>query len=279
MKNLRITGVPEHFNFPLISALQEIDSNIQPLWSYSPGGTGEMIEKLMNQEVDAAVLLSEGFFKSQEYLKPVFVDFYISSPLVWGIHNRYESNLNEIAKPNKIDALISRPHSGSHLMLHVLANREEWKTLPKTKIIGNLQGAIDYNATLPPEYIFLWEQFTTAPYCKPGGFKCIDSIPTPWPAFCIALRPDILNDFSRKNLQEFFAELKHSVLNRVFGDVITEDIAHFSGLDERNVMDWREQTEWYGIDDVQEALKSCDSEMLKYGVIQKSQLKSLTTLL
>lgn len=278
MRSLRITGVPEHFNFPMVSAIQEIDSALNPIWSYSHGGTGEMIEKLMNQEVDAAILLTEGFFKCQEYFKPIFADFYISSPLVWGIHNSYESKLDYLAAPNKLDALISRPHSGSHLMLHVLANRERWNTLPKTKIIGNLQGALDYNANNQDEYIFLWEQFTTEPYCKPGGFKCIDSIPTPWPAFCIALRPDILVDYPTNEIKAFFAELKQSVLNRVFGESITEDISHFTGLDQRKISEWREQTEWYGVEDVKGTLQACDTELLKYGVIKNSQLSSITTL-
>ncbi len=278
MKDFIITGVPEHFNYPIISALQQIDSNITPVWQYSHGGTGEMIEKLMNQEVDAAVLLTEGFFKSQEYLKPIFVDFYISSPLIWGIHNKYESQVETLLRPHQLNALISKPHSGSHLMLHVLANRERWKELPKLRIIGNLQGALDYNATNSSEFIFLWEQFTTQPFCKPKGLKCIDSVATPWPAFCIALRPDILEDYPEQDVRSFFKELKISVLNHVFGDTITEEIALFSRLEERKVIEWREQTEWYGIQDTWETLKSCDSTLREYGLIYHSQLKDLTTL-
>jgi len=67
MIDLRIGGVPEHFNYPWYLTLKdkkyhEVGINLR--WKDFDGGTGAMIEALNNQQIDLAVVLTEGIVKS-----------------------------------------------------------------------------------------------------------------------------------------------------------------------------------------------------------------------
>ena len=66
MKNFKIGGVPEHFNFPWYLALKEKSfqkQNINLRWIDYPGGTGQMNKALRNKEIDMAVILTEGIVR------------------------------------------------------------------------------------------------------------------------------------------------------------------------------------------------------------------------
>jgi len=60
---LRIGSVPEHFNLPWRLAISSgsLDTDeLRTKWTDFPSGTGEMVRALNADEVDIAILLSEG---------------------------------------------------------------------------------------------------------------------------------------------------------------------------------------------------------------------------
>ncbi|NNK75246.1 MAG: ABC transporter substrate-binding protein, partial [Maribacter sp.] len=67
MKEVRIIGVPEHFNLPWHLAIEEgafEDRGIELQWTDIPEGTGKMCQMLQNGETDLAIILTEGLVKS-----------------------------------------------------------------------------------------------------------------------------------------------------------------------------------------------------------------------
>ncbi|MGB5370485.1 MAG: ABC transporter substrate-binding protein, partial [Flavobacteriaceae bacterium] len=67
MKKIKITGVPEHFNFPWQMAIEEgafSQRGIDLSWTDVPEGTGKMCQMLQNGETDISVILTEGIIKS-----------------------------------------------------------------------------------------------------------------------------------------------------------------------------------------------------------------------
>ena len=130
MINVRIGGVPEHFNFPWIYAIQnEVFSKrgINLVWEDIPEGTGLMCEKLKNDELDIAIVLTEGIIKSISEGNPSSIcQTYVESPLIWGIHVAHDSKFQTIGDLKGKTAAISRFGSGSHLMSYVNASDNNW---------------------------------------------------------------------------------------------------------------------------------------------------------
>ncbi|HEX8548199.1 MAG TPA: ABC transporter substrate-binding protein, partial [Cytophagaceae bacterium] len=63
MTTIRIGGVPEHFNLPWHLAMEEglfskLGLNLS--WKDYPAGTGAMCKDLRNDELDLAIVLTEG---------------------------------------------------------------------------------------------------------------------------------------------------------------------------------------------------------------------------
>jgi len=86
----RIGGVPEHFNFPWYYGIEMgyFDAaGFELEWADYPGGTGAMSNALKNNEIDMALLLTEGAIR-EICLGANFkiVKTYVETPLIWGIH-------------------------------------------------------------------------------------------------------------------------------------------------------------------------------------------------
>jgi len=199
MKQVRIIGVPEHFNLPWLMAIEEgafEDRGIDLQWTNIPEGTGRMCKMLENDETDLAIILTEGLIKSiSEGNSSKIVQEYIASPLLWGIHVAAHSNFKAISELNGQKAAISRFGSGSHLMAYVNAQHEGWDTKKlKFEIINNLQGAVDGLSNDKADY-FMWEHFTTKPIVDKGIFRRLGDCPTPWPCFVISAT----NKFIKQN--------------------------------------------------------------------------------
>ena len=74
MKNIKIGGVPEHFNLPWYLTLRDksyFEKNINLRWHDFFGGTGQMCKALRNKDIDMAVILTEGIIK--DYIVEVFL--------------------------------------------------------------------------------------------------------------------------------------------------------------------------------------------------------------
>ena len=196
MKTVRIIGVPEHFNFPWLMAIEEgafKTRGINLVWTDVPEGTGKMSEMLENGQAELAIILTEGIVKSIIEGNPVkIVQEYIATPLQWGIHVAANSTYQNVKDLKNTTVAISRFGSGSHLMSFVNARNQGWETSSlKFEIIHTLDGAIEALKSGTADY-FMWEHFTTKPIVDAGIFRRLEDCPTPWPCFVIAATESFL---------------------------------------------------------------------------------------
>ncbi len=193
MTELRIGGVPEHFNLPWHIALENgrfAEAGINLSWTNYSTGTGDMVKALATNELDVAIVLTEGIVNAINQGNPakVFAGF-VASPLLWGIHSNARSPFVAESDLQTAKVGISRFGSGSHLMAaYYFQKRGRVLTEDDFVIVNNLEGARnamqkDFNL------VFFWEQFTTQWLVNEGEFKRIEVCPTPWPCFMIAVSP------------------------------------------------------------------------------------------
>ena len=197
MTDLKIGGVPEHFNLPWYLTLREKayhPKGINLRWKDFPGGTGAMCQALREGSIDLAVILTEGIIADIAKGNPSkIVQVFVDSPLRWGIHVAANSNYEQIDDLKGTKAAISRYGSGSHLMAYVHAQKEGWnlETDLDFELVKNLDGALNLMPQGIGDY-FMWEKFTTKPYVDSGVFRIVGECPTPWPCFVIAVREELL---------------------------------------------------------------------------------------
>lgn len=195
MKSIRLIGVPEHFNYPfrLLAKEQPFRSlGIEIQWKEESRGSGQMIQDLLSNQADLAILLTESFLNANEsHANLKMIGFHVASPLIWGIHIARKLEANRPQDLPTPHFLVSRMGSGSHLMAQVLLSKigNEWKTSPSFEIVGNLDGALEAMEN-GNKGMFLWEKFTTSPVVKSGQMKRIGDLPSPWPCFVMAVNTD-----------------------------------------------------------------------------------------
>lgn len=247
MKVLKITGVPEHFNYPWVKVVESqpfLDQGIRLQWIEESRGSGQMNKSLRENETDLAIILTESFLKDFEAGNPSkIVGFHITSPLIWGIHIHGKSRVEDLKKRDHYDFLVSRMGSGSHLMGLVLAEREQWEAEKlKFRVIDNLPGALKVMNTETLEF-FLWEKYTTKPWVDSGELKRIGEVPSPWPCFVIAA-----TEKSILELGDLLIELRDLVYDfskkmQTAPDFV-KTIAKEYNLKESDVKAWLSQTKW-----------------------------------
>lgn len=196
MKNIKIAGVPEHFNLPWHLCIENGEFEAEGIdleWTDVPEGTGKLCQMLRDGQTDIAVILTEGIVKDIIAGNPSkIVQVYVESPLIWGIHVAANSNFQKLSDLENKKAAISRIGSGSQLMAYVNAGNQGWNTqdLP-FEIVHTIDGAVDALTNAAADY-FMWERFMTKPLVDQGIFRRIADCPTPWPCFVIAVRDEIL---------------------------------------------------------------------------------------
>lgn len=245
MKTLRITGVPEHFNFPWkkVVASQPLKKDgIILQWTDETRGSGQMNKDLREDSTDLAIVLTESFIKDFEAGNPSkMIGFHVKSPLNWGIHISGGSEVNSLEEIIDPTFLISRIGSGSQLMSYVLAKREGWDANKlKFKIVNNLPGALEEMTPNKPE-MFLWEKYTTKPWVDSKQMKRIGEVPSPWPCFAIIATNKAL---------EKFGEVLFQLRNLVYHEskkiqsstTAIEEISKNYELNTSDVKDWFSQT-------------------------------------
>lgn len=247
MINLKVGGVPEHFNYPWYITLKNKEytkHNINLRWQDFHGGTGQMCKALREGTVDIAIVLTEGIIKDIAAGNPSkIVQTYVKSPLIWGIHVAAKSSFKSISDLENATIAISRYGSGSHLMAIVNAYNQGWDISNlKFNVVKDLQGGIDALSNGSADY-FMWEHFTTKPYVDNGIFRRIDDCPTPWPCFVIAVRNEILDQNP---------EAVKNVLNEI--NETTKDFKKIKGIDVilakryeqqlEDIKEWLSITEW-----------------------------------
>ena len=247
MVNLKVGGVPEHFNYPWYHTLKNKEYTNQGInlrWQDFPGGTGAMCKALRSGDVDIAIVLTEGIIKDIIDGNPSKItQTYVKSPLVWGIHVGAKSSFKKIEDLENATVAISRFGSGSHLMAIVNAHNNGWNLNKlKFKVVGNLQGGIDALTNGEADY-FMWEHFTTKPLVDNGTFRRLGNCPTPWPCFVVAVRNEVL--------ENNFEEVK-KVLNIIndcttdFKDTLNIDKTLAIRYEQQlgDIQEWLSITEW-----------------------------------
>jgi len=272
MLNLKVGGVPEHFNYPWYLTLRNkeyIQEGINLRWKNFPGGTGAMCKALRNGDVDIAIVLTEGIIKDIIDGNPSKItQTFVKSPLVWGIHVGAKSKFKNIKDLEHATIAISRFGSGSHLMAIVNAYNNGWdlKNL-KFKVISNLQGGIDSLTNGEADY-FMWEHFTTKPLVDNGTFRRLGDCPTPWPCFVVAVRNEVLEN----NLEEVKTVL--DIINNCSSDFkeiqqIDKTLSIRYNQQEKDIQKWLSITEWNNGEPITtEVIDSIQNKMIGLNVIK-----------
>ncbi|MEM7084264.1 MAG: ABC transporter substrate-binding protein [Pseudomonadota bacterium] len=245
---LRVAGVPEHFNLPW---RQRAWLRATQPWRYAPidyreaaEGTGAMTRALANNEVDVAVLLTEGAALDIARGGPYrVIKVYVNTPLEWGIHVAANGPLLDVAAIRGHRYAISRRGSGSHVMAAVHAASQDWPTTELNFVqVDTLEGA---RRALPggDADVFFWEKTMTHPYVEAGEFRRVGNFHSPWPSFvvcatnrCIAERREELVQLM-KEINTLCAQLQNNT------DAATL-ISNAYGISVQAADTWLDQTSW-----------------------------------
>lgn len=272
MKQLKIAGVPEHFNLPWHLAIEnkEFESqNIDLQWTDVPEGTGKMCQMLRNGETDIAVILSEGIVKDIVGGNPSkIVQVYVDSPLIWGIHVGAQSKFKTLGDLENTKAAISRLGSGSQLMAYVNANNQNWKTDNlQFEIVNTIDGAVVALTEGTADY-FMWERFMTKPLVDKGIFRRIADCPTPWPCFVIAVRNEVL-----ENNPEIIKQILNIINKKTISFKSTPDIdavlAEKYHQKREDIQEWLSLTDWSQKQLSNEMLNNIQNQLLELKIIDK----------
>lgn len=274
MKTIRVGGVPEHFNLPWHLCIDDgtfESHNLEVKWRDFPDGTGAMCQALRKEEIDVAVILTEGIVKDILNGNQVkIVQEYIASPLIWGIHVAAQSSYKSLEDLKKKKVAISRYGSGSHLMAYVNAKNLGWNPRDlEFEVVGDINGAVAALQSGKADY-FLWEHFTTKPLVDNGIFRRIADCPTPWSCFVIAVREKFLNN-EPAALQNMLRIL--NLVTSKFKEIPGVDTALAKKYEQRleDIRQWLKITTWsqkqisvMEIDKVQE-------QLLELGLIDQKE--------
>ena len=239
---LKIVGVPEHFNFPFY--LAQAEGAIDIVWADYPGGTGAMCQALRKGEADVAILLTEGIVTDQARGNPaIVVGTYVQTPLLWGIHTGAAQPHQSVADLKGKTFAISRPGSGSQLMVFELARQQGWAMGDFSFVeVGSLAGA--RQALVQHEAAgFLWERFMTQPEVDAGHMRRLGELPTPWPAFSVAVRPQVWAS-QRAEVEKVLNKVLETALQLRANPQAANLIAAHYRLNTQQVTKWLDLTEW-----------------------------------
>ena len=275
MLGLKVGGVPEHFNLPWRMAIEEGKFRVEGIqlhWSDMGGGTGQMIRGLENETLDVAILLTEGGTRAiLQGLDAKIIQVYVNTPLHWGIHVPYKSDIKTVSDLEGQTFAISREGSGSHLMSYVKAHQEGWDTSKlKFNIIGDIYGglwALENNKAQG----FLWEKYTTHPYTEQQKCRYIGEVVTPWPCFVIAVRKEILEKYP-KELERMCSIVNQKALELKENECAVDLISWRYNLRRSHVENWLNETDW-NYDGIKYplAFEKTISYLLKLGLLKEEQ--------
>jgi sulfonate transport system substrate-binding protein len=278
MKRFKIGGVPEHFNLPWRLAIEEgkfKDIDVELHWSDMTGGTGQMIKGLQTGSIDIAVLLTEGITKSiLDGLDARILTVYVTTPLHWGIHVPYNSDITKVDQLQGQTFAISREGSGSHLMAYVKAFQEGWDINKlKFNVVGDVYGGL-WALQNDQAQGFLWEKYTTFPFTEQKKCRYIDEVVTPWPCFVIAVREEVL-DKDKELLQKISSIANQRALELKNNVQAAEIISWRYNLRLSQVQNWLIETNWnYENQGFEGSFKTVIDYLLKLNLINSEQAEN-----
>jgi len=185
--------VREHFASPLLQFADKDQGKTFDLIE-CPSGTGQVITRFNNGEIDIAIALTDpllaGIAKGITSYK--LVGSYVTTPLRWAVITGSNTRYSSIGDLRNTTLGISRQGSGSQTMATVMALQQGWvdretNTVEDLKFqINNDIIGLNRSVNDGSTSAFLWEWFTTKPWADSGEVKFIGSVPTPWPSWMIA---------------------------------------------------------------------------------------------
>lgn len=274
MIQVKIGGVPEHFNYPWYLTLKDKlyqKEGINLRWEDFPGGTGQMNQALREGRIDLAVILTEGVVRDIVHGNPArIVQVFVNSPLIWGVHVAAQSAFEQVSELQGKRAAISRMGSGSHLMAYLQAQNMGWDTHKDLSFVElkNLDGALKGLPDGEADY-FLWEKFTTKPYVDQGVFRSVGTVPTPWPCFVIAARTEFIEQ-QTETLQTILQIINANT--RGFKKIEGIDALLAKRYDQKieDIQQWLSMTEWSENNLSKDQLAHVQQSLIELGLIEEA---------
>lgn len=245
--NLRIAGVPEHFNLPWLLALERhafVRAGIKLIWHTVPEGTGRMCAMLRNGEVDLAILVTEGAVRDILNGAPNrIVATYVDTPLTWGVHVGAHTAITKPDELKNIPFAISRFNSGSHLAAVSYAQAHGWSpTESDLVVVNDLAGAAERLKATEP-IAFLWEKYTTKHLVDAGTLRRVDEHVSPWPSFVIVAKEAVLAEHP-KEVQRLLKVIRDQVAGLMQKKTATEMIAQRYKMSVDDAREWFAGVKW-----------------------------------
>lgn len=271
VKNVRIGGVNEHFNLPWIKLSENKNSSNGFLldWKSFAGGTGVLTNALHQNEIDLAVLLTEGLILDILKKKKLrLICFHVENPLRWAIHVRESEIISDDFFKSKIFA-VSRIGSGSHTMAKVLLKEKKGIYSDSNMLeVGSLEGGLKAVKEKKAD-IFLWEKFTTQPFLTEYGLKSVGEVLTPWPPFSLASTQEYFE--ANKNLiEKILVEVRKQIAVIKNNPSITAEFLKRWNITPENAHNWLSEIKWNDqIPVSNEKLASVLDTMHQSGLIEK----------
>ena len=272
---LRIGGVPEHFNLPWQQAIDAgafDELGVAVEFKEFPGGTGAMTAALAGDELDAALLLTEGAVAdilggSDHRLVSVYVD----SPLIWGIHVAAGSDIRDASDIEGRRYAISRFGSGSHLIAIVDAAERGFATDDMAfELVGTIDGARKALADGSAD-VFLWEKHMTQPLVDAGEFRRVGERAVPWPAFVVSVRRDYVAEHAA-TLRSVLGIVRSFAKQLKQGKESALLISQSYDIDLADAESWLEHVQWSsGTDCPKDALLRVIDALQAQGVIAQAK--------
>lgn len=272
MKQLKIVGVPEHFNLPWHLSIENKEfehQNINLEWTDVPEGTGKMCQMLREGSTDIAVILTEGIVKDIVAGNPSkIVQVFVESPLIWGIHVGAASKYQTLSDLENTKVAISRYGSGSQLMAYVNAQNQGWKTDNlKFKVVNTIDGAVKALTEGTADY-FMWEHFMTKPLVDNGIFRRLGDCPTPWPCFVIAVRDEIIKK-EPDAIRTILEIINKTTITFKDTPLIDEVLASHFHQKLNDIQEWLNLTQWSQKELSEEMLNKVQNQLFELQIIEK----------
>lgn len=275
MKTLTLAGVPEHFNLPWHLAIEAgvfADLGIRLQWQDFSDGTGAMMRAAANQDVDVALVLTEGAIAHiTQNQNTRMVGTWVKSPLVWGVHSGPHTKKGP-HYPHDGRIAISRYGSGSHLMPLVHAHQESYKKPLEFVEIGTLSSSLQaFDKDLVDT--FYWERTMTVPQVQAGQLVLDGDFQAPWPAF-VGVRAggsqaDIDDDWRKVLLA--MADFMPKLLADT--DVFLAQVSEKYALPPDETRTWFARTTWAPALDVDAAAVERVNEALQQAGVTERRLR------
>lgn len=272
MKNIIISGVPEHFNLPWHLCIENGEFDVEGInleWTDVPEGTGKLCQMLRDGSTDIAVILTEGIVKDIIAGNPSkIVQVYVESPLIWGIHVAANSSFQELSDLENKKAAISRIGSGSQLMAYVNAGNQGWQTDNLSfEIVNTIDGAVEALTNGTADY-FMWERFMTKPLVDQGIFRRIADCPTPWPCFVIAVRDEIMEKHPG-TIRRILEIINNTTIEFKEIPSIDRTLASKYGQQIEDIREWLSLTKWSQKPLSEQMLNKVQNQLFALSVIDK----------